>query len=131
LNLLKIENGSCANFVLIVDNECYITNIGDSRAILSYNSGQNVEQLTRDHKPSREDEAVRILVNGGELYSRDNLNEVRKYNSMNDMKRFYNKNILRVYPSGLSISRSFGDIKSKFRKFNGNVKDVICEPEIF
>ena len=41
--VLQWEGGSCANFALIVENECYITNIGDSRAILSYNMGQNVE----------------------------------------------------------------------------------------
>ena len=46
----------------------YSVNVGDSRAILSYNSGKNVEALSRDHKPSDVNEYNRIIKSGGQVY---------------------------------------------------------------
>ncbi|XP_073300289.1 probable protein phosphatase 2C 51 isoform X1 [Primulina huaijiensis] len=71
-------SGSTAIIVLLVDDQFFIANIGDSKALLC--SGQNqahhytgstlvkdlvVEELTRDHHPDREDEKARIIAAGG------------------------------------------------------------------
>lgn len=37
----------------------YIVNVGDSRAILSKNSGKLVEDLSNDHKPILEKERIK------------------------------------------------------------------------
>ena len=37
---------------------------------------------------------------------------------------------LRVFPGRLSVSRTFGDIEAKAKKYGGNEKVVVCEPEI-
>jgi len=42
--------------------------VGDSRAVMSGNSGHKVYTLSRDHKPSDEDEMVRIREAGGKIY---------------------------------------------------------------
>ena len=59
------RSGSCALVVLIVGNFCHVANVGDSRAVLSCDSGQRIFPLTRDHKPSDENENKRIIEAGG------------------------------------------------------------------
>ena len=62
------RSGSCALVVLVVGNFCHVANVGDSRAILSCDSGQRIFPLTRDHKPSDEYENKRIIEAGGQIY---------------------------------------------------------------
>jgi protein phosphatase 2C family protein 2/3 len=45
------RSGSCALVLLIIDEICYIANVGDCRAILSANMGKNVYPISKDHKP--------------------------------------------------------------------------------
>lgn len=54
------RSGSCASVVLIVNDMIYVSNVGDSRAILSIDCGANIAMLTRDHKPDDEMEKQRI-----------------------------------------------------------------------
>jgi hypothetical protein len=62
------RSGSCALFCMVLDNICYIANVGDSRAILSLNNGKSSRVLTKDHKPNDKDEEQRITSNGGKIY---------------------------------------------------------------
>jgi len=55
--------GCTANVVLIVDNEIYCANAGDSRCVLA-SKGQAVE-MSHDHKPDNEIEKDRIQKAGG------------------------------------------------------------------
>ena len=50
---------------MMVGNECYIGNIGDSRAVMSASQGKQLVLLSRDHKPENENERTRITKNGG------------------------------------------------------------------
>ena len=61
-------SGSCAIIVLIIDEEVYIANLGDSRAIYSYNTGHQFFQLSRDHKPNDPKEKKRIYKAGGTIF---------------------------------------------------------------
>lgn len=49
-------DGSCAVVVLIIEDDVYVANVGDSRAILSTVEGKEGFKLTRDHKPDDPDE---------------------------------------------------------------------------
>lgn len=53
---------------ILIDDICYIANVGDSRAIMSSTHGKKVLALSRDHKPNDEDEAKRIIELGGKVY---------------------------------------------------------------
>jgi protein phosphatase 2C family protein 2/3 len=54
------KSGSCAIIVLTVETECYVANVGDSRAIMSAESGMRVFELSQDHRPNEEAEFYRI-----------------------------------------------------------------------
>jgi serine/threonine protein phosphatase PrpC len=43
--------GSCAIVSMIIDDDIYMINVGDSRAVMSKNGGTDFGALTRDHKP--------------------------------------------------------------------------------
>lgn len=43
---LKDKSGSCAIVILIVEGVCYSANVGDSRAVLSADSGKKVIALS-------------------------------------------------------------------------------------
>ena len=45
-----------------------MANVGDSRAVLSGDSGKRVFALSRDHKPGDEHERQRITEGGGKIY---------------------------------------------------------------
>lgn len=61
-------SGSCAIVVLTVDDQCYIANLGDSRALLSSCSFKRLYTLTTDHRPEEEEEKRRITSSGGQVY---------------------------------------------------------------
>ena len=114
------RSGSCAIVVLIIDDTCYIANVGDSRAILSANGGANIYPISKDHKPDSETEKERIFNAGGKIYQ----SSVKGKNGSIITGPF------RIEPGKLSVSRSFGDIEAKLPRFEGNPKVLIAKPEI-
>jgi hypothetical protein len=62
------KSGSCAVSVLIMDEWCFVINLGDSRALYSFDSGNKLFQITRDHKPNDPIEKERIEKAGGKIY---------------------------------------------------------------
>lgn len=66
------RSGSCAVVMLTIDDNCYICNIGDSRAVISQNGGASRFALTRDHKPNDKMEQKRIVDAGGSVYQYNN-----------------------------------------------------------
>ena len=62
------KSGSCALIALIVNNDLYAINLGDSRGLYSRDGGKELYQITRDHKPDSEQEKRRIEKNGGKVY---------------------------------------------------------------
>ena len=73
-NYFNVEySGSTCVSILLKDqniNKIYIANVGDSRAIIIkelQNKNWSSYQLSRDHKPTEEDEAQRVLDYGGEI----------------------------------------------------------------
>ncbi|CAK91754.1 unnamed protein product (macronuclear) [Paramecium tetraurelia] len=112
------RSGSCAIVILMIGDSCYVANVGDSRAILSAESGKKVIDLSKDHKPELERD--RIIKGGGQVYQTHGVNGEGQ-TILGPM---------RVNPGRLSVSRTFGDIEAKLEKFGGNPKIVIAEPEI-
>lgn len=53
---------------MTLNDDVYIINVGDSRAIGSKNAGSVAVDLSFDHKPSEEAEFKRIEAAGGHIY---------------------------------------------------------------
>ena len=62
------KSGSCSITTLIIDEWCFISYLGDSRGIFSFDSGNQFYQITRDHKPNDPIEKERIEKVGGSVY---------------------------------------------------------------
>jgi serine/threonine protein phosphatase PrpC len=58
-------SGTCAVVCGILDQNCYVAHVGDSRAVLSLNKGKQTVPLTHDHKPLDPAEYERIKKAGG------------------------------------------------------------------
>ena len=150
------SSGSCAIIILIIENRCYIANVGDSRAIISAKNGTKFYPLSRDHRPGDEKEYKRILDAGGKIYKTEyeygnrnsatnnrnstytrNTNYTRNYTNHTSNRININSNRnssvvgpLRDSPGKLSVSRTIGDIEAKDPKFGGNPNVIISIPEI-
>ena len=62
------KSGSCANVVMTFNDDLYVINVGDSRAIGSKDNGAVALDLSQDHKPSEVAEFRRIEAAGGHIY---------------------------------------------------------------
>ena len=103
-NKLLDKSGSCSLSALIIDENCYMTYLGDSRAIYSYDSGNQLFQVTRDHKPNHPIEASRIQLAGGKVY-KDTRLKVNGVKIKVDEKQAAGINFpYRVYPGNLSVN---------------------------
>lgn len=125
LNLAS-TSGSCLVAALVGGGELHVANVGDSRAVLC-RAGHAVA-LSEDHKPSRGDERARVLAAGG-LVGRS---EARARSAASLGVRLSEavcccarRGPLRVYPGGLAVTRSLGDIGTAKA---GNA--VTAEPEM-
>ena len=62
------KSGSCSLSALIIGEWCFISYLGDSRGIYSFDTGNQLFQVTRDHKPNDKTERTRIEKAGGKIY---------------------------------------------------------------
>ena len=125
---LRDNSGTCGLILLIVNNEVYIGNVGDSRCIGSFNNGKIQRDITRDHKPNIPFEKERIIANGGQIYqTKTNIKIQENY-------ILKNKILLgpfRALPGRLSVSRTIGDAEGKIPILGGNPNVIICKPDIY
>ena len=54
--------------IIIIDDMAYVINVGDSRCLMSMDSGAHTAVVSRDHKPDCELERKRIQAAGGKVY---------------------------------------------------------------
>ncbi|KAF4651407.1 hypothetical protein FOL47_000413 [Perkinsus chesapeaki] len=106
-------SGTTATVVMTRNGTIYCAWVGDSRAVIGTTKSDGkvvAEDLSRDHKPEREDEKKRIVAQGG---------QVRKLEGDIPYRVFLKG---KLYP-GLAMSRSLGDTV-------GVSAGVSYEPEI-
>ena len=105
---VEYSGSTCASILLKEKNinKIYVANVGDSRAIIikelkNKNNDWVPHQLTRDHKPTEEDEAQRVLEYDGEIEKIED-----EYGNWTGPLRVWVKG---SDGPGLAMTRSFGD----------------------
>lgn len=91
------NDGTTALMTFVVEDQLYIANLGDCRAVLSRKNSPSVVRLSEDHKPNLESERVRVESLGGKVM-------------FSGCWRVAHDEL----PIRLAISRSFGDHQLKF-----------------
>lgn len=104
-----IDSGAAAICFIIRGLKYQIINAGDCRAVLSRN-GLPL-QLSRDHRPSRTGERIRIMKHGGKI--KEPNETVTDESDKSSACRI----------DGLSVSRGFGDKSSH--------PFITCQPDVF
>ena len=134
------KSGSCALIMLIVDNLLYAINLGDSRALYSYDTGKHLLQITRDHKPDDKVEKERIEKCGGSIYYANTIHRNGKEIELKEEDFGPNfKFPYRIKPGGLAVSiiffhyliqvvRTIGDFYAKIPHLGGLVNAVSSRP---
>ena len=118
--ILLDKSGSCALIILILDNLIYSINLGDSRALYSYNSGNVLLQITRDHKPNDIIEKARIEKYGGKVYYANN--EVINDKKMEIKDEKFGEDFTlhyKISPGDLPLARTIGNFYAKMPEFGG------------
>ena len=131
------NSGSCIVMALFMDDVCYLSNVGDCRAISSQSKGAKRITITSDHKPGNARENDRIVKAGGKVY-RSNMPRClqdleRSGNKLNSNHETIDKCFgpERVYPGKLSVSRAIGDLYAKDPDLGGNPRVVIPNPDTY
>ena len=97
------KSGSCVLSALIIDEWCYLSYLGDSRALYSYGGGSQLFQASRDHKPEDIKERVRIEKAGGRIYKDTRLKVNGIKVKVNEKQAPGFKFPFRVIPGNLSV----------------------------
>ena len=113
-------SGSSALIVMIIEKQCYIINVGSSRAVLSADSGKSIVPLSRDHKPGDPAERIRVKKAGGKIFQEQIIDEFGKHMLGPE----------RILPGKLTLTRCFGDIYAKDEALGNQKGVVIAVPEI-
>jgi serine/threonine protein phosphatase PrpC len=138
------SSGASSLSLYIIGNSLISINLGDSRCVLSSESGKKITDLTNDHRPDRLSEFNRIIENGGHL-ERVTLNPKTGEAETHTVKKFQevkNLNSLeknttqgtfgrwRISPSGASVARCFGFKLAKDPELGGCEAVISTEPEV-
>jgi serine/threonine protein phosphatase PrpC len=109
-NIHPQSSGSSLLIYLEINNEIFITNLGDSFSFLSLNHSNAISLLNQSHSIANANELERVKLNGGEITSKNNN--------------------LAINPGALTVTRSIGDIESKFPQFGGKINVISNRPDI-
>ena len=113
-NIMLDKSGSCALVMLIINNILFSINLGDSRALYSYNTGKYLLQITRDHKPNDEIEKKRIENAGGQIYYANTVKRNGKEIKLNEED--FGKGFsfpYRILPGKIAVSLFYNNLGCK------------------
>ena len=97
------KSGSCSLIALIINDWCYISFLGDSRGLYSFDGGKQLFQVTRDHKPADIIERLRIEKAGGKIYKDTRLKINGLKVRVNEKDAPGVKFPYRIFPGNLSV----------------------------
>lgn len=115
VNSILPRCGSTGTVCLIVGNDIYIANCGDSAAMVVYSNGEYA-QCTEEHGTANAEECDRVLASGAKLVHPTPLEHCQPMFNCPCFKPIPPAEVKkRVYPGGLLVTRSFGDFYGKHK----------------
>ncbi|GBG32600.1 Protein phosphatase 1L [Hondaea fermentalgiana] len=117
------RSGTTITIAILESNQLHCAWTGDSPCWLLDRAG-TATAMTTQHRPSLAREQERIEKSGGEIKAK--VVEGTGFWRRGGQRK---EGPLRVFPSGLNISRSIGDIKYKVPKLGGQEGVVIADPD--
>ena len=129
-------SGCCVLICLIINENIFIGNCGNSKLLIYKKNTKKFEILTNEHSLNNKKEKERIEKNGGKIFQEKILinkyiNEIKtvfdeEFNINNLNKKIYLLGPKRFKPGNLLITRSIGDFHIK----NENNKLIIPNPHL-
>ena len=123
--LIFPSDGSTATVALIIDNDVYFGNCGDSAAFIEYEN-RAVIGVTEDHGTLNPHEVKRITEGGGYLKQQVVYTPLSFLFGCGCEPESTAKP--RLYPGGLLVTRAFGDFHAKLLSLGGLPGVVIPNP---
>ncbi len=117
------SDGSTGTVCMMIDDQIYVVNCGDSSAYAYYSNGESI-RLTAVHGTENPDEVDRIKSAGGVLRDQTAFMPYKFPYCFMWGKQTVGKP--RVYPGGLLVTRAFGDFSAKEPALGGKPNVVIC-----
>lgn len=71
---------------------------------------------------------MRIIRHGGKLYKEEAYKKTGNGLSEKENIKIFNQT--RIMPGSLNVSRTFGDIEIKIRKYGGSPGIIVAEPDL-
>ena len=123
-------SGSTALIALIVDDKCYVANLGDSRAVISMKKGTMAMKASSDHSLKNIEEMDRGSDHGGMLVS--TAADPLKKNAFQPRQTSQSPKRLQQFisPGNSKVTRAFGLASSKLKKYGGKEGMISSEPNI-
>jgi len=109
------HSGSCALFLFSYLDKVYLANVGDSRALICKSLEQLPEYITTQHRPENTAESSRVLSRGAQIFRNTKMRNWSRQESPVFLNRMgiSSQPPLRLFPNGISVTRSFGDKSCK------------------
>lgn len=121
------KDGSTASVVLIVDQQVYCANSGDS-PIMTVNKDREITVVSEDHGTNNKAECERIVSAGARIVFQQGLTPGPF--PLCCIAKTGNVGKGRVYPGGLLITRSFGDYNARLPELGGNPNGITNIPYV-
>jgi len=116
------RSGTTLTVCVIEGNKLHCGWVGDSPCWLQKNDG-STQLVTRPHRPQDRKEVERILDAGGEIRRKEGAPMLCFLPPVKSGPE-------RVYPGGLNITRSLGDVRCKLEQYGGCQGVIIGTPEV-
>jgi len=117
------DSGTTITVCVLEGDVLHCAWVGDSPCYINFEMSGVATEVTSNHRPDNEIERNRIEAAGGMVYNKEFATKPGCF-----LPKKIKIGPSRVFPGGLAVSRSIGDLKSKLPERGGREGTVIADP---
>jgi protein phosphatase 2C family protein 2/3 len=121
------KSGASAIVLVVIQDICYIASLGNCRAIMGGGMGSRSYNLYREHTLCEDNERKRVIRAGGNV-QRSQYEALKHFGEPSSEATSQHQ--FRIYPGGLTLTRTFGHIDAKSKVFGGSPKVILSHPDV-